>query len=215
MHGGVGADGRIARIDLKPINLARQQARGIDYELGYRLPLDTFGDLPGTVSLRALATNYKKAVTYTGIVGNVPQVTLGNVAGTPRWRYRVEAGYNTDKLSASVTARGVSSSLLSALNVECTSGCPTSTTQNRTIDNNHVAAARYYDLAFNYKFKPGLEAFLVIENFTNKDPTPVASNTRSAWCSPSSSRRSAASRQRPWPSASAAARSSISSLLRL
>jgi outer membrane receptor protein involved in Fe transport len=173
-----GSDGRIARIDLLPINLARQQARGIDYELGYRLPLETFSDaLPGAVSLRALATNYKKAVTYTGIIGNVPQVTLGNVAGTPRWRYRVEAAYSTDKLMASVTARGVSSSLLSALNVECTSGCPASTTQNRTIDNNHVAAARYYDLAFNYKFKPGLEAFLVIENFTNKDPTPVASGT--------------------------------------
>ncbi len=173
-----GSDGRIARIDLKPINLARQAARGIDYELGYRLPLDTFSDsLPGALSLRVLATNYRKAVTYTGIVGNVPQVTLGNAAGTPKWRYRAELAYSTDKLMASITARGLSDGVLSALNVECQSNCPASTTQNRTIDNNQVDGARYYDLAFNYKWGGGLESFLVVENFTNKDPTPVASNT--------------------------------------
>jgi outer membrane receptor protein involved in Fe transport len=173
-----GADGRISRIDLLPINLARQSVRGTDFELGYVLPLEDISDsLVGRFSLRALATHYTKAVTDTGLVNNVPQVTLGNVGGTPRWRYRVEATYSTDQLMMSLTGRGVSDGLLSALNVECQSSCPASTTQNRTIDNNHVDGALYFDAAFNYKFKPGLEAFFVVENLANKDPAPVASNT--------------------------------------
>jgi iron complex outermembrane receptor protein len=173
-----GTDGRIARIDLKPINLARQSARGIDYELGYRLPLDTFGgDLPGALSLRVLATNYRKALTNTGLANAISQNNVGAVAGTPKWRYRAEAAYTTDHVMTSVTVRGVTDSVLATSNVECQSACPASTTQNRTIDNNQVDGAHYWDLALNYKWGNGLENFFVVENFMNKDPTPVASST--------------------------------------
>jgi outer membrane receptor protein involved in Fe transport len=61
--------------------------------------------------------------------------------------------------------------------IECSTNCPVSTANNRTIDNNHVAGALYFDASFSLKITPGLESFLVVENFTNKDPAQVASGT--------------------------------------
>ena len=44
-----------------------------------------------------------------------------------------------------MTGRGVSSGTILNSNIECTTGCPTSTASNRTINNNHQAGAFYWD----------------------------------------------------------------------
>jgi outer membrane receptor protein involved in Fe transport len=176
---GRGPDGRISTITLKPINLARQKARGIDFEASYRMPLSNissmFGD--GQLMFRGLATHYTKNVTDTGIVGSVPQDTLGSATGTPRWRYRAEVTYSDGPFLGSVIARGISSGTLSPLYIECTASCPVSTVNNRTIDNNHVDGAIYVDLALSYKVTPAIETFAVVSNIANAPPAQVADTT--------------------------------------
>ncbi|WP_302480165.1 TonB-dependent receptor plug domain-containing protein [Sphingomonas bacterium] len=171
--------GLISTITLKPVNLARQRVRGIDFEASYQVQLSDISSSLGNgrFTLRALASHYLQAVTDTGIIGNVPQVALGAAEGTPRWRYRVEGTYSNERITASITGRGVSSGVLSPMYIECTTNCPVSTANNRTIDNNHVDGALYFDASFSVKITPGLESFLVVENFTNKDPAQVASGT--------------------------------------
>jgi outer membrane receptor protein involved in Fe transport len=61
--------------------------------------------------------------------------------------------------------------------VQCTSGCPTSSTDHFTIDNNQVDGAFYMDASVSYKVTENVEAFLTIENLANKAPPPVPPGT--------------------------------------
>ncbi|MFM8774449.1 MAG: TonB-dependent receptor plug domain-containing protein [Actinomycetota bacterium] len=174
------AAGFITEVTLKPINLASQEARGIDLEASYSLPLDALSP-DGRLTLRALATHYIRNTTNSGILGSIPTSSIGSYGafdrGTPRWRYRLEASYSDGPFSGSLSAWGISSGVLLASNIECTSGCPTSTTNNRTIDNNHVDGALYFDASISYKFTSGLEGFVVVDNLLNTDPPQVADGT--------------------------------------
>lgn len=169
-------DGTVSNIFLRPINLASQHARGIDMEATYRRPLgDVFGLGESDVSIRALATHYLKSNAFSGAPGAVVTSSLGSHAGTPRWRYLVQATFATGPISTSVTGRGLSDGTLSPSYIQCTSNCPVSTANNRTIDNNHVDGFLYFDFAMSYKFRPALEMFVSVSNVFNKDPA-VAPN---------------------------------------
>ena len=62
--------------------------------------------------------------------------------------------------------------------IECVSGCPASTINHQTIDNNRVAGALYWDLGMSYGVQVDADAdaelFLNIKNLANKDPATVA-----------------------------------------
>ncbi len=66
----------------------------------------------------------------------------GNYAGlipsTPDWRFNATAGWENDAATVSFTARRLSSGVYSNAYIECTSGCPTSTAANQTINDNHI-----------------------------------------------------------------------------
>ena len=76
--------------------------------------------------------------------------------------------------------RSVSSGKFNTSYLECTTGCPTSTTDNQTIDNNFIAGATYFDA--NVQYKVGTESmgdyslFLNVQNLFNKDPPVVPIN---------------------------------------
>ena len=103
----------------------------------------------------------------------------GSLAGTyssPRWVYRVSAFYDIDPVSLNLVARGFGSGVYGNDYIECTSGCPASTTQYRTINDNHIAGATYLDASLTVKFS-GLGAdgrvSFVVNNLLNKDPVLV------------------------------------------
>lgn len=168
--------GALVQVVRIPVNIAAQVARGIDFELGYTLPLDSiFSDWNGAVSIRGLATRYLDA--YLDNTINIVDPLLGeNGNGVPKFRYTVDLTYSTEKFSATLTGRGVSSGVLDGNWVQCTSGCPTSTASNRTVNNNYVHGAFYIDLSARYKLTDAIETFFAVDNVINRDPAPV-SNT--------------------------------------
>ncbi len=61
--------------------------------------------------------------------------------------------------------------------IECTSGCPTSTVTNRTINNNKINGAFYLDTSISQDIEMGnktLQLFLSVNNLLDKDPPVVA-----------------------------------------
>lgn len=160
--------GFMTDIFLRPINLARQTVRGLDFELGYRMPV--MGD--GVLSFRGLGTRYLESSSDNGI--NPPTPNLGENTGVPTWRYLGEIALDKGPVSLSVTGRGFSDGVISNSFIECTTNCPTSTSLNRTIDNNHVDGAFYIDLSASYAINDGVKFYIAVDNVANKAPAPYA-----------------------------------------
>ena len=65
----------------------------------------------------------------------------GSLSGTynsPRWVYRVSSFYQLDPVTVNLVARGFSPGVYGNDYIQCTSGCPTSTTRYRTINDNPI-----------------------------------------------------------------------------
>jgi len=162
-----------------PFNYTSQVARGIDFETSYRFEMgDLLDGAPGSVRLRALATNYKRNATTTeGIVDDT--AGMNTSFGPPSWKWNASIDYALESFSASVTARGISSGVYDNDWIECSSDCPTSTTKYVTVSDNHIDGAVYFDLALSYGIDVGamqIEGFLNVRNITDKDPAIVAAN---------------------------------------
>ncbi|MHB1204071.1 MAG: TonB-dependent receptor domain-containing protein [Rhodospirillaceae bacterium] len=171
----------IQRIRTSSFNFVNQNARGLDFEASYRTRLDNINsDWAGDVGLRFLATRYLNNYSNNGIAKATDTVGSNAGNGPPTWRWVASATYNLDPIDLALTARGVSSGTYNNSWIQCTSGCPVSTTNNPTTDFNHIDGAVYWDLNIAYKFMheaddgTDMEAFLNIKNITNKDPAVVA-----------------------------------------
>ncbi len=176
---GTGVN-QIVRIDISPFNFAKNIARGLDFEVGYQMPLDrlyeTWG---GDVSFRFLATHFIKNYQDNGI--DPPEDHAGENFGNgpPSWLYRATLTYTNDPLTATLIGRGISAGTLDNDQVECTTACPTSTSRNRTINDNSVPAVFYLDANLTYKFQDqeedgrDIEMFLNVKNLMDKDPPIV------------------------------------------
>lgn len=157
----------------QPFNFVSKLVRGIDFDAAYRLPVG--GE--SIITLRGNATRYIENLSDTGIAGVTPVNTVGAVAtqaSTPKWIFRGSLNYETPAFSGTVTGRGVSSGKYLANAIECTSGCPTSTSQAPTYDNNHVKGTFYVDLNLTQKvrMKSGSQAelFFNVTNLFDADP---------------------------------------------
>lgn len=161
----------------QPFNFASKLVRGVDFEASYRTSVPgLFVEEDANFSVRGLATRYIDNLTDTGIPGVVPLDTVGvngGQTGTPKWIYRVNATYDTTSYSVTATARGVSSGKYVANGVECQTGCPLSTTQAPTYEDNTVSGAFYVDLNVTKKlgvFGSDAELFLNVTNLFDADP---------------------------------------------
>ena len=158
-------DADIDTIFLPKFNFAGQQASGIDFEANYRTPVG-----PGDLSLRAVATYYIENVTDTGV--SFPTDAAGS-RDLPELQYRFSAGYALDAFNAVLVARGFSAGVIDNNYVECTSGCPLSTPEARTVNNNKLEGAIYFDTNFSYSFEVGAvraKAIFAIKNLLDRDP---------------------------------------------
>jgi len=162
----------LTTVRIQPTNFIRQINRGMDFETSYTTELDqVFDGLAGTVSLRALATRYIKQIQDTGTGAGLVNTVGGNVR---KWKYNFTATYSLDPIRVTLMGRGISSGVYDVTNIECTSGCPVSTSVNRTQNINYLPGAFYLDAAFRYEFlqtdNGTAEWFLNIRNLMNKDP---------------------------------------------
>ncbi len=140
------------------------------------------GAFDGDISLRMLATRFLKYEINNGAVGSI----IIDYAGTngpgansiPKWRLQSVLGYNADPINLGLTFRYISSGKNVATRIEGQTGCPASTPQNITTDNNSVKAAYYLDLNVGYDIAMGetasSELFFNIRNLLNRDPEITA-----------------------------------------
>lgn len=167
-------------VRVQPQNFVDVLARGIDFEASYAAPLSSMVDSwDGNLSVRVLATRFLRNYTNSGVPGLIPVETAGQNTGSgpPNWRYQGTIQYSNETITAQLVGRGVSGGKYANAWIECTSGCPTATTNNPTVNYNHVDGALYFDTTFTYKFSLGEsskeELSLSIRNIMNSDPVPV------------------------------------------
>src|SRR3546814_7928578 len=67
--------------------------------------------------------------------------------------YRISAFYDADPVTFNLVARGFSDGVYGNDYIQCTTNCPASTTQYRTINDNHIDGATYVDASLGFKFK--------------------------------------------------------------
>ena len=174
------AAGNITQVDVKSFNTSVQRVRGIDFEASYRKSLDSLvAGWPGNVGVRLFATHYLENYTNNGLIPSVDPETVGenseySTNDTPSWKYLGSVIYDQGSTNFSVTARGLSAGVYNNSYIQCTAGCPTSTVNNRTTDDNHIAGAFYLDTAFSYKLAEATTVYLTVQNLLDRDPSAVA-----------------------------------------
>ncbi len=173
--------GQIIQIQTSNINVATRNTKGIDLEGSYRWNADDLvNGWAGSFMLHSNATLYLRDYTNPGFPGAVLLQGVGENSGNgpPDWRLATTLSYNLDPINVSLTMRQMSSGVYNNNFIVCTTGCPASTPQHETINSNHIAGYRYFDVGFTYKFLVGegttVDAFLNVRNVANTDPVPVA-----------------------------------------
>ena len=174
----VATPGAVNQFDIAntPLNLAKETTQGIDIETSYRFnTADVIPGLEGTMAFRALATRFLKYDVDSGLP-NSPIVERDGTVNLPNWRYSFQINWDNGPLSLTGIVRGISGGVINKLFIQCTTGCPTSTADRPTYDNQSVPAAAYIDLSATWRFGPErqYQLFFNVRNLTNKDPAIVA-----------------------------------------
>ena len=161
-------------INVQPFNLALIKTEGFDIEASYRWqrPLG----IPGSFTVRALATHVIHFITDTGLPGNprpTPIDTAGNNNGnTPYWKWLAIQSYENEDFSFTVQERWFSNGTIGNQFVVCQTGCPVSTANAPTIDDNRLAGAFYVDIGGSYNVGKQFTAYFKIDNLFDRDPEP-------------------------------------------
>ena len=170
------ANGAQAFVNVQAFNLASVITKGMDLEASYQMPLDRL-HAPGNLTLRALATHVIGFTSYSGIK-NVPNVELagqnsggsGTFGNTPYWKLYGVQSWDWRDLGVDLTERWFSAGVFGHQYVVCQCNCPASTTNNPTIDYNHMAGSFYLDVGARYSITDGITAFVKVDNVFNRDP---------------------------------------------
>ncbi len=166
-------NGALSTIDLTPINFSTQKTRGFDIEASYSTPVG-----PGNLRLHGQATHYIKNVIDDGISFPVDYagVLSAGTYSSPDWAYRLSAFYEIDPVTINLVARGFTSGVYGNDWIACDDDCPASTSQFRTINNNHIDGATYFDASIDFEFEAmagtGHLTFIV-NNLLDKEPVLV------------------------------------------
>lgn len=168
------ADGKLEFIDLEYENLNSLISEGYDIEASYTFGLDEFiAGAPGTLSFRYLGTHYVENTEDDGVTQR--NLAGENTSSTPDWVHRFTARYNLDTWTFNLTGRGHSDGVIDNRFIECVSNCPPSVGANRTINDNSVDGAWFYDLyvAKSFSLNNGAnegQFFVTIRNMLDSDP---------------------------------------------
>ena len=173
------ANGAQPFVNVTVFNLASVITKGMDFEGTYQMSLDKI-HAPGNLTVRALATHVIGFTSYSGLKG-VPNVELagqntggsGTFGNTPYWKLYGLQSWDWKNLGIDLTERWFGSGVFGHQYIVCQANCPVSTTNNPTIDYNHMAGAFYLDFGANYLFGEKTMAYLKIDNALNKDPAPA------------------------------------------
>nr|WP_314543123.1 TonB-dependent receptor [uncultured Massilia sp.] len=157
-------------------NFASLHTRGVDFETAYRRNMSDFG-LPGSVTLRGLASRTIHAISDPGVPGTTPSEGAGNMTGaTPKWKALVSQSWDglmDGRLGFTLSERWISAGVLNNEYIECRSGCPLPTAAHPTIYDNHLPGAVYIDFGGTYNISKQVTAYFKIDNLADRDPVLV------------------------------------------
>ena len=167
-----GAQG-FSRIATTYYNLAKRISRGLDFEAGYRMGLDSVvSNWAGDLRIRGLVSYFLKDYAEGGLPGIDPVREDGSI-NLPRYRYTVSATYSLDPIDVQLTWRGAPSTTKLNSYIVCSTACPVSSPQHQTVNDNYRAGSSYFDLNLTYKFLVGnadSQVYLNVKNLMNRDP---------------------------------------------
>jgi iron complex outermembrane receptor protein len=158
-------------VNVQPFNLASWNTSGFDIEASYqwKKPLG----IPGNFTLRALGTHVKEFLVNAGIAGVATVDQAGaNTGNTPDWKWLATQSYDNDLFSLTLQERWFSDGVFNNSYVVCTTGCPVSTANNRTVDYNKMKGAFYVDLGGSVNVTKQVSLFFKVDNMFDHDPTP-------------------------------------------
>jgi outer membrane receptor protein involved in Fe transport len=157
-------------------NFASLHTRGVDFEMAYRKSMADYG-LPGSVTLRGLATRTIHAISDPGVPGTTPTEGAGNMTGaTPKWKALVSQSWDglaNGKLGLTLTERWIGSGVFNNEYIECQTNCPLPTAAHPTIFDNHMPGAVYLDFGGTYNYSKQVTAYFKIDNLADRDPVLV------------------------------------------
>lgn len=171
----------IANIAQEPYNLNGLSTEGLDFELGYTVPLqDLSPSIAGTLSLRALGTYVTSLKTTLPNGGGSTDYAGSLSGGVPSWVWNVNLAYQLNRFSANLNAHFVTGSHYSATNVGPDSSSY-SPALSKSIADNRFPPMVYFNLGASYDLvpgadadKPSLQIFGGIDNLVNTQPPAYA-----------------------------------------
>jgi iron complex outermembrane recepter protein len=177
------AAGNLTVIYLKPSNTGGTTTKGFDVEASYAQRLaDLMANWDGTVTARFFATRVFDLTTIspTGIAEQGAGVYSGNLDTplvAPKFSYNFTLGYDTKKISASWTGRGVDRGVQDSRYIQCTSGCPDTVAPYYTINNNELPSAFYMDASLSYHVPlqgtSNYDVYLTVQNLADRQPKGI------------------------------------------
>jgi iron complex outermembrane recepter protein len=163
-------------VNVQAFNLASVQTKGIDIEASYQFGLEKL-HLPGSLTVRALATHVIDFTSNSGIPGTLPTQLAGQNSGgsgilgnTPHWKIYGTQSWDFRSIGIDLTERWLSSGVFGTQYIVCQSNCPVSTVNSPTLNDNHMAGALYFDLGGRYSVTDSLTAFIKVDNLFDRDP---------------------------------------------
>jgi iron complex outermembrane receptor protein len=157
-------------INVQPFNFGYIKTKGFDIEASYRW--DEPLGLPGDLTFRGLATHIIEYTSFTGLPGAVEVDSAGvNAGNTPHWKVLGIQRYSNDRFSLTLQERWFSDGTYNPSNwIECQSGCPVSTPNAPTIDNNQMPGAFYLDIGASFNVTDAIEIYGKVDNVFDHDP---------------------------------------------
>jgi len=153
-----------SRLDIPYQNLNRQESRGLDINVDYRVPINRIG-LPGSLRLTAVGSYLQKFETFDDV-----GVSLGDLAGAlPKWGWNGNLNYQIGKFSTTLNVRYNSSVKYNILltGPDLPNYNPASPT---SISKNLFPAAVYFGLQAQYEIRNGIVVYGIVDNLFDKDP---------------------------------------------
>jgi outer membrane receptor protein involved in Fe transport len=171
-------------VRVQAFNVATMRTKGVDLEAIYRKNLEDWG-LPGTLSIRALATHVMSFKTTSGVLGTIPVESAGvNLSNTPDWKATFSQTWALDRFSLTLYQRWISDGVYNNEYIECQTNCPVSTVQRRTIDNNRMKGATYVDVGGAYDVNDNVTAYFKVDNLFDEDPVAAPTTNVSPGVNP-------------------------------
>jgi len=171
-------NGIVTAITRRPVNIAVQKTRGIDFEASYNFNVsDVVEAWDGQVGLRVQATKYIENFIDTTLAPATDDVGEMPGGAPPHWAGVVRLDYRADTWSTNLAARLMSSGVLRNTYIECQTNCPIVAVPFQTIDNNYAPGYFYMDWSISKSFELAgaeMETFLNINNIFNRDPGMIA-----------------------------------------